>query len=194
MERTGKGEEWFRVHGRNGRSTTEYFPMDKGFWPAQSRFCEKQQAVDCASLDHMKALFRFLILAVLVAVIVSCSIAPRRPTVDIKISNDSTNDLNWVRVCWDDEKQTAGILSAGDWKVSLDTRLPEAPKSDTAFVEFVDDKDGWKYDGGTPNSERKHYRIPVDVSALKRLAPADYVVIFSILSLTEAKVVVSFQL
>jgi hypothetical protein len=127
------------------------------------------------------------VIAVAFAMLVaSCSSTPSRPSVDIKISNNSTNDLTWVRVRWDEGEQRAGVLPAGVWKVSLDAGLPKKPKSDTAFVEFVDDKDGWTYQG-SPNSERKRYRIPVDVSPLRQLAAGYYRVTFSILSFTEAK-------
>jgi hypothetical protein len=64
--------------------------------------------------------------------------------------------------------------------------LPKEGKSDTAFFEFVDDKDGWTSQA-RPNSERKQYRIPVDVSAVGRLSPGHYRLVFSILSFTEAK-------
>lgn len=116
----------------------------------------------------------------------SCGTAPSGPSVDIRISNDSTNDLTWLSVRWDEGQQEAGVLSAGVWKESLDAGLPKKPKSDTAFVEFADDKDGWS-DQGSPNSERKLYRIPVDVSPLRQLAGGHYRVTFSILSFTEAK-------
>ena len=116
----------------------------------------------------------------------SCSITPSRPSVDIDIRNDSTNHLNWVSVLWDEGKQTAGVMIPGASKVSLDAGLPKKPKSDTAFMEFVDDNDGWTYQG-RPTSERKRFRIPVDVSALKRLSAGHYRVTFSILSLTEAR-------
>ena len=118
--------------------------------------------------------------------VASCSITPPRPSVDIEIRNQSTNDLNWVGVHWDEGEQTAGVLPPGVSKVLLDAGLPRSPKADTAFMEFVDDKDGWTYQG-KPNSERKHYRIPVDVSALKRLSSGHYCVTFSILSFTEAR-------
>ena len=116
--------------------------------------------------------------------VASCSSTSSRPSVDIKISNDSTNDLTWVRVCWDEGEQRAGVLPTGVWKVSMDAGLPKKPKSDTAFVEFADAKDGWT---GSDNSERKRYRLPLDVSALKRLSAGHYCVTFSILSFTEAK-------
>jgi hypothetical protein len=126
-------------------------------------------------------------LAVLTATfaVISCSTTPRR-SVDIDIRNDSTNFLNWVAVLWDDGKQTAGVLPPGVSKISLDAGLPKSPKSDTAFIEFVDRNDGW-INGVTPNSERKHYRIPVDVSPLKRLTSGHYRVTFSILSFTQAE-------
>jgi hypothetical protein len=89
-------------------------------------------------------------------------------------------------VLWDDGKQRAGVLPAGVSKVSLDAGLPKSPKSDTAFIEFSDRKDGWIY-GARPNSQRKRYRVPIDVSALKRLSGGHYRVTFSILSFTEGK-------
>jgi len=129
--------------------------------------------------------FRHLTSVIFTAlVVVSCSSAPPRPVVDIKISNDSTNDLTWVRVCWDEGEESAGVLPAGIWKVSLDAGLPKKPKSETAFVEFADEKDDWT---GKDNSQRKRYRIPVDVSPLRQLTAGHYGVTFSILSFTEAK-------
>ncbi len=134
----------------------------------------------------MRICLHYLVVVGLGIPIVSCSIAPHRPSVDIEIRNDSTNALNWVTVQWDDREQTAGVMPSGVSKVSLDAGLPKAPKSDTAFVEFVDDKDGWTYNG-RPNSERKRYRLPVDISELKRLSAGHYRITFSILSFTEAK-------
>ena len=119
--------------------------------------------------------------------VVSCSMTPRRPSVDIEIRNDSTNELNWMRVKWDEGEQSAGVMPPGKSAVLLDAGLPKAPKSDTAFMEFVDDKDGWTYSPGRPSSERRRYRIPVDVSALKQLSPGHYRVTFSVLSFTEAR-------
>ena len=126
-------------------------------------------------------------LAVLTATfaVISCSTMPRR-SVDIEIRNGSTNFLNWVAVLWDDGEQRAGVMPPGVSKISLDAGLPKSPKSDTAFIEFVDRNDGW-INGARPNSERKHYRIPVDVSPLKRLNSGHYRVTFSILSFTQAE-------
>ncbi len=126
-----------------------------------------------------------IILAALLAV--SCSSLRQRPSVDIKISNESTNDLNWVCVLLDEREQCVGVLPAGVWKENLDAGLPKTHKSDTAFVEFVDEKDGWHYQDNSPNSERKLYRIPIDVSALRQISSGHYNVTFSILSFTEAK-------
>lgn len=81
---------------------------------------------------------------------------------------------------------SAGVLRPGIWNVFVDAGLPKHPKSDTAFIEFVDEKDGWVY-GARPSAERKRYRLPVDVSPLKRLSTGRYKVTFSIQSLTEAK-------
>ena len=129
----------------------------------------------------------YCFVAVASAVLVmSCSIPSSRPSVDIDIRNDSTNHLNWVSVLWDEGKQTAGLMIPGASSVSLDAGLPKKPKSDTAFMEFVDDNDGWTSQG-RPNSERRRYRIPVDVSALKRLSAGHYRVTFSILSFTEVR-------
>jgi len=116
----------------------------------------------------------------------SCAVHPAYQTVDIEIRNASTNRLNWVRVLWDEKQQTAGILIPGASSVSLDAGRPKNPKSDTAFMEFVDDHDGWAPQG-RPTSERKRYRIPIDVSALKRLSSGHCRVTFSILSFTEAR-------
>ncbi|MEI9864809.1 MAG: hypothetical protein WDN00_09700 [Limisphaerales bacterium] len=132
----------------------------------------------------------YCFVAVAFAVLVmSCSIPSSRPSVDIDIRNDSTNDLDWVKVRWDDGGQSAGVLPVGVSKVSLDAGLPKSPKSDTAFIEFADDKDGWVY-LARPNSERKRYSIPVDVSSLKRLSAGHYRVTFSILSFTEGKLLI----
>jgi hypothetical protein len=127
-----------------------------------------------------------IFLAVLAATfaVISCS-TMSRPSVDIDIRNNSTNFLNWVAVLWDDGKQTAGVMPPGVSKISLDAGLPKSPKSDTAFIEFVVYNDGW-INGARPNSERKHYRIPVDVSPLKRLGSGHYRVTFSILSFSQA--------
>jgi hypothetical protein len=117
--------------------------------------------------------------------VISCSTTPRR-SVDIEIRNGTTNFLTWVAVTWDDGKQTAGVMPPGVSKINLDAGLPKAPKSETAFIEFVDRNDGW-INGARPNSERKHYRIPVDVAPLKRLSSGHYRVTFSILSFTQAE-------
>jgi len=144
--------------------------------------------VEFASLGFVRTHLLHIISIILVSLLfVSCGSVQRGAIVDINISNDSANDLNWVRVRWDEGEQTAGVLPARASKISLDAGLPKAPKSDTAFVEFVDDKDGWDYHSKRPNSERKHYIIPVDVSALKRLSSGHYRVTFAILSFTEAK-------
>ena len=114
-----------------------------------------------------------------------------RPSVDIKISNDSTNDLTWVYVRWDEvEEYGAGVLPPGVSSVSLYDTLPKTPKSDIAFVEFVDAKDGWT---GRDNSKRKTYQIPLNVSALKRLSTGHYVVTFSILSFTKASLQIKIK-
>ena len=138
------------------------------------------------SLGHMRTHLYCFVAVAFTVLVVSCNIPSSRPSVDIDIRNDSTNDLNWVSVLWDEGKQTAGVLRHGASSVSLDAGLPKKPKSDTAFMEFVDDSDGWIYQG-RPTSERKRYRIPVDVSALKRLSAGHYRVTFSILSFTEAR-------
>ena len=119
----------------------------------------------------------------------SCNVTPSRPSVDVAIVNDSSNRLNWVSVHWDEGEQSAGIMSPGVSKVFLDAGLPKAPRSDKAFIEFVDENDGWTYQD-RPNSERKHYRIPIDVSALKQLSSGHYEVTFSIRSFTEARLTI----
>ena len=134
------------------------------------------------SLRHLAAV------AILISVAASCSTMRPRPSVDIDIRNDSTNALNWVRAQWDDREITAGVMIVGASSVYLDAGLPKSPKSDTVFIEFVDDKDGWT---GRANSERKRYRIPVDVSAVKQLSTGHYRVTFSILSFTEAKLTIA---
>jgi len=122
--------------------------------------------------------------AIVISVAASCSTMRPRPSADIDIRNDSANALNWVRVQWDDREITAGVMIVGASSVYLDAGLPKAPKSDTVFIEFVDDKDGWT---GRANSERKRYKIPVDASALNLLSAGHYRVTISILSFTEAK-------
>jgi hypothetical protein len=140
----------------------------------------------------MRTSLYFLAALGLTILAASCRIAPQQASVDIEIRNDSTNELEWVSVKWDDGEKSAGVLPPGVWKVELDAGLPKNPKSDTAFMEFVDDRDGWVYQA-RPNSERKRYRIPVDVSALKRLSPGRYHVTFSILSFTEATLQIEKQ-
>jgi len=142
-----------------------------------------------ALLPFTTLLLHYLLTIAIAMLIASCSSTRSRPSVDIEIRNASTNDLNWVSVRWDEGEQTAGVMSAGASAVLLDAGLPKAPKSDTAFMEFVDDKDGWTYQG-RPNSERKRYRIPVEVSPLKRLSAGHYRVTFSILSFTDAKLTI----
>jgi hypothetical protein len=139
-----------------------------------------------AFIGHRRGHLYCFVAVAFAVLVVSCNTPSSRPSVDIDIRNDSTNRLNWVKVLWDEGEQTAGVMIPGASKVSLDAGLPKRPKSDTAFMEFVDDKDGWTYQN-KPNSERKRYRIPVDVSALKRLSAGHYRVTFSILSFTEAR-------
>lgn len=136
----------------------------------------------------MRQYLHHVVFVALLILLASCKTSP--PSVDIEIRNDSTNDLNWVRVQWDDGEKTAGVLPPGISKVDLGANLPRAPKSYTAFMEFADENDGWDYKSGKPNSERKLYRIPIDVSPLKQLGSERYLVTFSVLSLAEAKLTI----
>jgi hypothetical protein len=132
----------------------------------------------------MRTVLRYFVAVALTMLIASCSSMRSRPSVDIDIRNDSTNALNWVSLQWDGRKITAGVMIVGASSVYLDAGLPKSPKSDTVFIEFVDDKDGWT---GKANSERKRYKVSVDASALKLLSAGHYRVTFSILSFTKAR-------
>ena len=115
-------------------------------------------------------------LVVALFLFVSCSGQKTEPLhLDISIRNDTQIALDWMKIEWDGPYIPGGILAPG---VSTTAIGVELPKSDVATLSFVEDV------GRQPHS------IRLDVSHLKRLHSGRHEAVLSVVSLTEAKLLI----
>jgi hypothetical protein len=81
-----------------------------------------------------------LSIIVLLAAILAIGCAktqPKMTIVNITMSNNSSNALDWVKLDWAGPDVGGGIMSPGVWKTSVSV---EWPAVSTAKITFVDDK------------------------------------------------------
>src|SRR5829696_3092957 len=143
----------------------------------------------------MRASLKTFLLVVFVAFFAtSCSLGQRQPLLDVTVRNNTTNRLGWAELNWGEGSITVGIFPAGKGATFFDASLPKSTRTHTATIEFVNEDDprlqAASADERVSLKRRLIQKVPVDVSALQQLAPGHYHVTFSLLSLTNAELVI----
>ncbi len=141
---------------------------------------------------RLKTLF---LAAVAVVLATSCSMGRRQPIVDVTVQNNTTNQLGWAEVNWGEGSSiSVGVFAPHTGKTYYDTSFPKSVKTNIATIEFVDEEDARLHIGSEDERlalrKQSIRRVPVDVSPLRRLAPGHYHVTVSLLSLTNAELVI----
>jgi hypothetical protein len=115
----------------------------------------------------------------LVVLSTSCGASPKSQlSLNISLRNDTAVALDWVELAWDGPFVPGGILSPTVSSTAVDC---PPPTSDTAEVNFVE------------GQGRKPHSIKLNVAALKGLPAGKHAVVFSIISLEQARVLIDGQ-
>ncbi len=116
-------------------------------------------------------------LFLLVSAILGCQkTAPPSAAVDITLSNNSTNALDWVTLRWEGPNVPGGILSPGVTSTAVGVAWPNLP---SAKLDFVD------------KESRKPYSIDLSLAEINKLVGSGkcHSILIRILSYDKAEAV-----